>query len=182
MHEDVAMEFARWLSPAFAIWCNDRIKELLTQGVTTVSDDDAAIAHAMGILNKRLEQAKAEKALLQQQNEHQQETINLQAEQLKAQAPKVQYVDDVLLSQSTYNINLIAKELGMSATTLNKKLSEKGIIYRQGGMWLLSHKYQNKGYTKTRTYTFTRSDGSTGTAMQTVYTERGRAFIHNLFN
>lgn len=28
MHEDVAMEFARWLSPAFAIWCNDRIKEL----------------------------------------------------------------------------------------------------------------------------------------------------------
>ena len=28
MHEDVALEFARWLSPAFAIWCNDRIKEL----------------------------------------------------------------------------------------------------------------------------------------------------------
>ncbi len=24
MHEDVAIEFARWLSPAFAIWCNDR--------------------------------------------------------------------------------------------------------------------------------------------------------------
>lgn len=34
MHEDVAMEFARWLSPAFAIWCNDRIKELLTIGMT----------------------------------------------------------------------------------------------------------------------------------------------------
>lgn len=29
MHEDVALEFARWLSPAFAIWCNRRIKELL---------------------------------------------------------------------------------------------------------------------------------------------------------
>lgn len=39
MHEDVALEFARWLSPAFAIWCNDRIKELLTQGVATVSND-----------------------------------------------------------------------------------------------------------------------------------------------
>lgn len=34
-HEDVALEFARWLSPHFAIWCNDRIKELLTTGVTT---------------------------------------------------------------------------------------------------------------------------------------------------
>lgn len=30
MHEDVALEFARWLSPAFSIWCNDRIKEILT--------------------------------------------------------------------------------------------------------------------------------------------------------
>lgn len=29
MHEDVALEFARWLSPTFAIWCNDRIKEIL---------------------------------------------------------------------------------------------------------------------------------------------------------
>lgn len=29
MHEDVALEFARWLDPIFAIWCNDRIKELI---------------------------------------------------------------------------------------------------------------------------------------------------------
>lgn len=26
IHEDVAMEFTRWLSPEFAIWCNDTIK------------------------------------------------------------------------------------------------------------------------------------------------------------
>ena len=32
-HEDIAIEFARWLSPAFAVWCNDRIKELFRQGV-----------------------------------------------------------------------------------------------------------------------------------------------------
>lgn len=37
MHEDVAMEFARWLSPSFAIWCNDRIKELLLTGSTTIN-------------------------------------------------------------------------------------------------------------------------------------------------
>ena len=29
MHEDVAIEFARWLSPKFAIWCNDRIKDMV---------------------------------------------------------------------------------------------------------------------------------------------------------
>lgn len=36
MHEDVALEFARWLSPKFAIWCNNRIKELLLTGSTTI--------------------------------------------------------------------------------------------------------------------------------------------------
>ena len=27
-NEDVAVEFARWLSPAFSIWCSDKIKEI----------------------------------------------------------------------------------------------------------------------------------------------------------
>lgn len=34
MNEDVALEFARWLNPAFAIWYNDRIKELMKYGFT----------------------------------------------------------------------------------------------------------------------------------------------------
>lgn len=34
LHEDIAIEFARWLSPAFAVWCNDRIKELFRQSIT----------------------------------------------------------------------------------------------------------------------------------------------------
>lgn len=28
-HEDVAIEFARWLSPKFSIWCNDRVREYM---------------------------------------------------------------------------------------------------------------------------------------------------------
>jgi phage antirepressor YoqD-like protein len=39
MHQDVAMEFARWLSPAFAIWCNDRIKELMKYGATALNPE-----------------------------------------------------------------------------------------------------------------------------------------------
>lgn len=167
MREDVALEFARWLSPAFAIWCNDRIKELLTTGVATLADDDATIAQAMAILQKRLDKANADKAQLEADNQHK-------------QAPKVAYVDNVLQSVNTYNTNLIAKEMGMSAETLNKKLQDIGVQYRQGGVWVLTHKYQNKGYTKTRTHTFTRSDGTTGTSMLTVWTESGRAFIHQV--
>lgn len=33
-HEDVAIEYARWLNPQIAIWCNDRIKELMRYGMT----------------------------------------------------------------------------------------------------------------------------------------------------
>ena len=110
-----------------------------------------------------------------------QQTV-LQSEQLQIAAPKVNYYDRVLQSTSTYNINQIAKEFGMSAETMNKKLKALGIQYKQGGQWLLTHKYQDQGYTKTRTHPYIQHDGKPGTAMQTVWTEKGREFIHNLFN
>ena len=117
----------------------------------------------------------------QQRRIEAEETSRLQQEQLKLAAPKVQYVDEVLQSVNTYNVNLIAKELGMSAETLNKKMHDMKIIYRNGQTWVLTSKYQGKGFTKTRTHSFTRSDGSIGTSMLTVWTETGRQFIHSLF-
>lgn len=53
MHEDVALEFARWLSPAFAIWCNRRIKELLsarqqpTEAVTEIEAEAVTEAEVL---------------------------------------------------------------------------------------------------------------------------------------
>lgn len=173
-HQRVALRVAQKFSTDFAIWVDTKIEELLTTGVATVSNDDEAIAYAMQVLNKRLEQAKAEKAMLEQQNYY-------LTNEIKQQAPKVQYVDTVLQSVNTYATNLIAKEMGMSAETLNRRLKEKGVQYRQSGVWVLTSKYQDKGYTKTRTHTYTRSDGSQSTAMLTVWTEQGRAFLHSLF-
>lgn len=110
------------------------------------------------------------------------ERLELQQAELKKQAPKVAYYDEVLQSESTYNTNQITKELGLSAVTLNRKLRDLKVQYKQGGVWLLYHKYQNKGYTKTRTQTYTDSNGVQQTAMLTVWTEQGRNFIHNLFS
>lgn len=59
MHEDVALEFARWLAPAFAIWCNDRIKELLTGNnastltIETVDRLKEALAMAQTTINRQ---------------------------------------------------------------------------------------------------------------------------------
>lgn len=174
-HRLVAIRVAQKLNSDLAVWVDMRIEELLTTGVTTVSNDDEAIAYAMQVLSKRLEQAKAEKAILEQQN------IYLSNE-IKEAAPKVQYVNNVLQSANTYTSTQLSKELGMrEAEQLHKALKEKGIMFKQSGQWMLTAKYSEKGYTKPRTTTYTRSDGSQGTNTITVWTERGRAFLHKVF-
>ena len=123
-------------------------------------------------LQSLLEELEA-KERLQAQND-------LQRIELQKQAPKVAYYEDVLTSKSTYNANPIAKELGMSAVTLNKRLHELKVQYKQGGQWLLYHHHQDKGYTKTVTHTYTDSQGETHTSSSTVWTEKGREFIHSI--
>jgi phage antirepressor YoqD-like protein len=182
MHEDVALEFARWLSPGFAIWTNDRIKELLTQGVTTIANDDETIAKALDILNQRLAKAKEEKRLLENQVESQRVLIDTQDNEIKKSAPKVEYFDNVMQSNTTMTITQIANTLGTTAEKLNKNLKACGFLYYQSGQWLVRSPYNNMGLHATRTQTFTRCDGSTGTTQYTVYTEKGKRFINILSN
>lgn len=180
MHEDVALEFARWLSPVFGIWCNDRIKELLSQGVATISDDDVVIAQAMDVLQRRLkaqqvradyEAARAERLELQ---------TTEQQKQLQAAAPKVQYYEDVLSSASLVTVNQIALELGISAMRLNQILCEKQIQYRQSNTYLLFAKYRNKGYARSIPYTHTDKFGVQHTRQHLYWTEGGKEFILSL--
>lgn len=168
MHEDVALVFAQWLSPDFYIWCNDRIKELLTTGVATVSDDDAIIANAISILQKRLEESKARQKALE--------------EKVAEDKPKVEYHDQVLTSVSTLTTTQIAKELGMSAIALNRKLHELKVQYKQNGSWVPYAKYQGKGYTESETIKIEGKDGTVATKMVFKWTEAGRKFIHELLN
>lgn len=122
---------------------------------------------------QRLKQEQEEKKRL----EHEKEL--LEGEIQKA-VPKVQYYDTVLQSDSEININQIAKELGMSAISLNRKLSEMRVQYKQNDQWLLYAKYQNRGYTQTETYPYKATDGTIKTSIRTVWTEKGRQFIHEL--
>lgn len=174
MHEDVALEFARWLSPAFAIWTNDRIKELLTTGVTTVSNDDEMIAQAMLILQKRLDAQKQQVQILEGQTK-------IQQEQIRELAPKARYTDEVLQSTSTFTVSQIAKDWGMSAVTLNRKLRMAGIQFYQSGQWMLYAKYQDRGLTDMRIAKYWDDKaGEVKTYQSMVWTEKGRAFLHQL--
>ncbi|SHG85982.1 Phage antirepressor protein YoqD, KilAC domain [Flavobacterium fluvii] len=176
MHEDIALDFAQWLSVDFKLWCNDRIKELLKHGMTATPSTIEDLLNNPDTLIKTLEVLKserAEKERLQIQNQKQHEALQLSA-------PKVEYYNEVLTSASTYTTTLIAKELGVSAMVLNRKLNDLKIQYKQNEVWVLYSKYHNQGYTKTTTSTYTDSQGVTRTSMLTVWTEKGRNFIHEL--
>ena len=122
------------------------------------------------------------KSLVVSEEEKQQLLIQneIQSEHLKIVAPKADYYDRTLMAKNTVSTTVIAKELGMSAVTLNRKLKEMGIQYKVGQTWVLTAKYQNMGYTDTQTYTEIIDD-ETRSYVSTVWTQKDREFIHSLF-
>lgn len=112
----------------------------------------------------------------------QQELIEQQEKSLKIQAPKVEYVNKVLLTEDTFTTTQIAKELDMTARKLHALLAERRVMFKQSGEWMLYANYQNKGYTKTRTSIWHDSNELEHSSIITVWTQKGRAFIHKLLN
>jgi anti-repressor protein len=101
---------------------------------------------------------------------------------IQAQAPKVHYHDEVLNSKGHTTTTIIAKELGMSGTGLNKLLEKLQVQYQQRDQWILRSKYQGCGYTTTYTHPYVNSKGVAKSKIHTVWTEKGREFIHQLVN
>lgn len=163
IHEKLILKLAQWLDVDFEIWCDERVAELIKEKQSK--------AEIVSISRKQLAQmvldAEFEKERLQAENEK--------------LSKKAEYTDKVLLSESEITTTIIAKELGMSATALNRLLNQMNVLYRHGDSWVLYSKYHNKGYTKTRTHQHISNDGKVITTIYTVWTEKGRMFIHTLF-
>ena len=178
---DVILDSRKPEARAFRKWITSEVLPSIrkTGGYIASTQDDSPeliMARALQVAQATIDRHKHQ---LEQANER----IALQSTQLKQQAPKVKYVDEVLQSTNTYTSTQMSKELGMKdADRLHKALREKGVMFKQSGQWMLTAKYCGHDYTKTRTHQFTRSDGSTGTNAITVWTEKGRAFLHNTFN
>ncbi|WP_369795776.1 phage antirepressor KilAC domain-containing protein [Anoxybacillus sp. KU2-6(11)] len=90
--------------------------------------------------------------------------------------PKATYYDLILQNKSLISISKIAKDYGMSAMKMNQLLHQLGIQYKQGDCWLLYSKYQDKGYTQSKTHTI---DSETS-KMHTYWTQKGRLFIYEM--
>lgn len=132
------------------------------------------------VMNRALEYSRKQVKALLQTNEKLELENKMKDQQLNELKPKADYYDQILQSKSLVLISQIAKDYGMGAPTMNKKLHELGVQYKQGGQWLLYSKYQNKGYTHSRTINITRSDGRSDVRMQTEWTQKGRLFLYEL--
>ncbi|UQZ76823.1 Rha family transcriptional regulator [Niallia circulans] len=105
------------------------------------------------------------------------ETKNLVlSQQVNEFKPKASYYDLVLQNKSLLTVSKIAKDYGMSAVTLNRKLHDLGVQYKQGDIWLLYAKYQDKGYTQTTTHVIDADNSK----VNTKWTQKGRLFIYDL--
>ena len=131
---------------------------------------EETMSRALLIAQDTMLRQKQRLELLQNENE-------LQKKELKASYHKVEYFDNVLQSTSVYIADQIAKELGITAITLNRKLVKMGILIRRNGQLLPTADYCDKGYTKTRTFYYEKTDGSKGSNCITVWTEKGRDFL-----
>ena len=146
------------------------------------------MARALKVAEHTIEEHERKMKALAEENEAQ-KRINKQleadtqmkAEEIKKLTPDADYARQTLTAVNTWNTNIIAKEMGMSAVTLNQHLQRLGIQYKQHKVWILSAKYQGKGYTKTQTYNYFNSAGEVCTRMQQEWTEVGRRWLLELW-
>lgn len=103
-----------------------------------------------------------------------------QKQQLAEYSPKASYYDVVLQTTDALSASEIAKDYGKSAKWLNNLLHEKGIQFKQGGIWLLYQKYAEQGYTRSKTHTYSGDDGKQHSKLHTYWTQKGRLFIYDL--
>lgn len=179
---DVILDSRKPEAKAFRKWITSEVLPSIrkTGGyIATKQDDtpDEIMARALLVAQQTLAKREERLKQLEADNQHKQATIEAQTSELKKQAPKVEYYDNTLQSVNTLTATQVAKERGMDAEKLNRKLKEAGIIYRQSGQWIVKQPYASWGLHKTRTQTYTRSDGSLGTNTYLVWTQKGKMFI-----
>ncbi len=103
-----------------------------------------------------------------------------QEQQIAEFKPVKDYVDKILSSKSCLTITQIAADYGMSAQELNKILHEAGLQRKVGDQWILYKQHMSKGFTKSETFTFCRSDGRLDSKITTKWTQKGRLEIHSI--
>lgn len=140
-------------------------------GQETMSDDE--------LLAKALVVAQSKIAEKQNRIEELTKEVNVKDQVIGELRPKADYTDKILKNPGLVTITQIAKDYGMSAIEMNRKLHELGIQFKQSDQWLLYRRYHGMGYTHSETVDITRADGRPDIKMNTKWTQKGRIFLYN---
>lgn len=163
IHEKLVVKLAQWLNVEFEIWCHTQIETLMREGKVELTKPESLLDWM-----KLAVMTEEKRLALERENEK--------------MKPIVEYHDVVMKSNGTYTVTQIAKELGLpSASKLNQILNDEHVQYKSGKQWVLYSEHCGKGYTDTITATFEKNN-MTFSNTQTVWTEKGRKFIHELLS
>ena len=171
-----AKAFKRWIT-------HEVIPDIRQYGMYATSDFlDKALGNPDSWIRMLTEYSavKKENETLKLKTVEHKEVIESQNNQITLMKPKATYYDLVLQTKNAVNITTIAKDYGLSAVTLNKKLHDYGVQYKQGGTWLLYQQYADMGYTKTKTGVYTNKAGEEYASVHTRWTQKGRMFIYEI--
>lgn len=157
-----AKKFKHWVTSEVLPAINSHGAYLTTEKIEeAILNPDTIIKIAKELKNER------ERRMIAEQRNHE-----LQ--------PKADYCDMILANKSLVTITYIAKDYGMSGQKMNKLLHKLGIQYRQGETWLLYAKYQDKGWTQSKTTMVPKKDGTEKAVMNTKWTQKGRLGLYEL--
>lgn len=171
IEEPLAMEFARWLSPEFSDWCNERIKELATKGYVTMPikrEHRSTFGEAIG--NFPVPQNFEEALMLAAE----------QQRKIREDEPKVAFYDEFVEERDHFRSSRIADELDITTVQLNRFLAEQNIIKFEGYRWVVQ-----MGFRALQTdvpYMWEKQDGKmypTGSVKR--WTKAGREYIIELW-
>ena len=172
MHEDVAIEFARWLNPLFGIWCNDKVKELMINGYSVIGNTREDFERAYQEIQGRLSQVEQENCQIKQENYQLKQSLDTQR---AAEA----FCNTVFQgSENLYTMTDIVKGLGFSIgrVEMYNKLEELGYMFRHSKIWRLKDPWSKQGYTKD--ILVQGKDGKYHNVMR--WTDPGRAFVFTI--
>lgn len=161
-----AKKFKRWVT-------SEVLPSIRKNGMYLLPKDYPSALRALADSEEQRMALECTNATLAAENER-------QAQVIAEFEPIRQYVDTILESPDALATSQIAADYGMSAQELNKILRDDGVQHKVNGQWLLYKKHMNKGYTKSKTFQFTHSDGRADTKLHTQWTQKGRLMIHNI--
>ena len=146
----------------------EAMRERITGGALVIPKDYPSALRALADMEEQ-------KMALMAENEQQRQMI-ADFEPIK------RYVDTILESPGAMATSQIAADYDMSARKLNKILHEEGVQHCVNGQWLLYRRHMGQGYTKSKTFTFDRSDGRHDAKTQTYWTQKGRLWLNEILN